>query len=301
MCGAKTCLPERIGKKRRFTIKASARDGLHEAADEVGCFRRLEQHGALERAQLPRVQPASGAFAGDSPHHVGAEQILGRARRRVPVVALHRVVILADHRAVDVVTRTAIAARKAERVGIDEFRFAARHRRAFAVGDSRIDAQRRGLRLAPKLDRAFDGQVPRVVQVEVRPRLGEPRRIGKSRRVVLGCIPSDRERLVHSGANRLIREIRGAGVAAPLAHEHGDPDSLVPVVVDGLDFAVAHGDALTDGLRHLGFGSRRAASLGRGENGRRYAFEFRRSDGKMAFGGHAHRAARCMRLLVDVK
>ena len=49
--------------------------------------------------------------------------------------------------------RAAIAAGKAVRVRVDEFRFAARHGRAFAVGDARIDGERRGLRFASELDR----------------------------------------------------------------------------------------------------------------------------------------------------
>ena len=67
--------------------------------------------------------------------------------------------------------RAAVAAGEALRVRVDEFRFAARDRRAFAVGDARVDRQRRGLRLAAELDRVLDRQVPRVVEIEVGPAL----------------------------------------------------------------------------------------------------------------------------------
>ena len=51
----------------------------------------------------------------------------------------------------------------------------------------------------------------------------------------------------------------GAGMAAPLADVDGDADALVAVVLDGLDFALAHGDALAERLRDFGLGGGRAA------------------------------------------
>ena len=59
-------LAERVEQERRLAIQAAAGHRLHEEADEVGGFRRFEQHRAFERAELARAEPAHRALAGDA-------------------------------------------------------------------------------------------------------------------------------------------------------------------------------------------------------------------------------------------
>ena len=100
-----------------------------------------------------------------------------------------------------------------------------------------------------------------MVEVEIGPALREPRRVGEAGGGVFRGVARDRERLVDGGANRVVGEIGGARVAAPLADVHGDADALVAVVRDGLDLVLAHRHALADALRDFGLGGGRAAAL----------------------------------------
>src|SRR5450759_2464720 len=56
--------------------------------------------------------------------------------------------------------------------------------------------------------------------------------------------------------------IAAGAKSAVLADVDRDPDPLVAVIGDGLDVSLAHGDALAEALRYLGFGCRRACRLG---------------------------------------
>src|SRR6185312_13522394 len=116
---------------------------------------------------------------------LGGKQILGRARRRVPEVALHRAALVAHHGAIDAVPRAAIAAREAVGIAVDELGFAGGYRRAVTVRDAPVDGERRRLRGLAERDRLVDADAPRVIQIERTDRASEllfsrePRRIGK--------------------------------------------------------------------------------------------------------------------------
>ena len=180
-------------------------------------------------------------------------EIARGARRRVPVVALHCAVAgVADHRAVDVMARAAIAAAEAIRVCVDELRFVAGDGRAFAVHEPPVDRERGPFRGTAHRDRVVDGEVPWVIEVEVRNRAREAFGVGEPGGRILCGVPCDRERLGDARLQRFRREIGGAGVPASLSDEDGDADPLVPIVGNGLDLAVPHGDALADRLRDLG-------------------------------------------------
>ena len=96
--------------------------------------------------------------------------------------------------------RRAVTAHEAQRVRVHELGFAARDGRAFAVGDARVDRERRRLGLAAELDRFLDRQRPRVIEIEVGPASREPRRIGEAGRRVFGGVARDRKRLVDGGS-----------------------------------------------------------------------------------------------------
>ena len=210
---------------------------------------RLEQHRAFERAELARAEPAHRALAGDAPDFRRRPQVGRAAPGRVPVVALHDAAVagVADDRAIDVVPRAAVAAGKAVRVRVDEFRFVPRDRRAFGVGEAAIHGQRGGLGFAAERDRVLDGELPRIVEVEIgecraraaRDPRARPPGSSAVKRAMASALPT--AAWMASGG-----EVGGARVAAALAEIDGDADALVAVVGDSLDFAAAHGDALAD-------------------------------------------------------
>ncbi len=229
---------------------------------QTGGHRRLEQDGTLERGQLARPESANGSLAGLAAYVDRRLEIGGRARRRVPILTLHRIVFLGDHRAVDRVSRARIAARESVAVAVDELRFVQRHAGAFGVGDARIDGQRRRFAFATHLDRLLDAEVPRVVQLQVAPFASQHLRIGEPGARVVGGEARDGKRLGDGVPDGVVREIRRARVAASRPDVHGDADALVAVVGDRFHVGLAHRHALPECLRHLGFRGRRAAAFG---------------------------------------
>ena len=151
--GANTCCrANRAGTTS--AIQAAARDRARRSCRQVGRLGRLEDHRAVERRKPARVQAAARcARRRCGPTVSAGSRSLGRARGRVPVVALHRAAVVADDRAIDVMARAAVAAGEAVRVRVDELRFAARNGRALAVDDPPVDGQRRRFCRAAELDR----------------------------------------------------------------------------------------------------------------------------------------------------
>jgi hypothetical protein len=155
--------------------------------------------------------------------------------------------------------RAPVTLAKPVRIRVHEFRFAARDGRPFRVHEAAIDRERRRLGFASHCDRFLDRQVPRMIEIEIRNRSRETIRVGEARGGIAGSVARDRQRLRDGRVDRIGREVRGAGMAAPLPDEHRNADALVAVIRDGLDFAVSDGDTLTDGLRHFGLCRRCAA------------------------------------------
>ena len=155
--------------------------------------------------------------------------------------------------------RAPVAAAKAVRVRVDEFRFAARDARPFGVHEPAIDRERRCLGFASDRDRIVDRQIPRMIEIEIGNGSRESIGIGEAGRGIASGVARDRERLGDGRVDCVGREVGGARVSAPLPDEHRHADALVAVVGDRLDLAVSHRDALPDRLRDLGFRCRCAA------------------------------------------
>src|SRR5690242_9750589 len=177
---------------------------MDECTDQIAGLRRLEQDWTFERAELPSAETAYGALAGNATNVDGSQEIVGRARCRVPVIALHRAVGFADDGAIDRMARASIAAAESGRVRVNEFRFTARNAGAFGVRDPRIDGERRGFGRPAELDRIVDSEIPRMIEIEIGPRVRKQRRIRESRARVCRREARDRERLVDGGANRVV-------------------------------------------------------------------------------------------------
>ncbi len=286
-------LAQRIEQERRAPVQRPAGHRADEESDQVRGLRRLEDHRALGCRELARIEPAHGSQSGIASHALGGLEIARRARRRVPVVALHRTVAgVADHGAIDVMVRCPVTVEEAVAVRVDEFRFVSRDRAAFRVGEPRVDRKRRAFRRLAERDRRLDIEIPRVIEIEVRDRAREPVRIGESGCAVLRRVPRDRECLRHRRLDCLGREIGSVRVAAPLPEIDGDADALVPVVGDRLDLAAAHRHALPDGLRDFGFGGGRAAGPGGRQDRFGDALEFGAGQRQAPRPGHSRYGSR---------
>ena len=85
--------------------------------------------------------------------------------------------------------------------------------------------------------------------------------IGKPRSRI-GCGEArDRKRGIDGVAQGLQRKIRAARVPALLTDIDRHAETFVAVVLDGLDFAAAHGDRLPETFAHFGFRRSRATRL----------------------------------------
>ena len=150
--------------------------------------------------------------------------------------------------------RAGVAVAEAEAVGVDELRGVQADAGAFRIGQPLVDRQRRRFAGAGAFGCLFHAEIPRVVEIEIGHVLRQTVGVGQAGRLVLGGVARDGERLFDRAFQRRFRQVRGRGVAAPLADVDGDAGALVLVVLDGLDLALAHADALSDTLGNLGVG-----------------------------------------------
>jgi hypothetical protein len=136
-------------------------------------------------------------------------------------------------------------------------------RGAFRVPDHGADIEG-GLLATPRdVDRGFHRNVPGMEEIQIHGFLRQQFRLGQAGAVVLGGEARDRQRRLDRGPHRRRREIRTAGMAAPLADVGGDAESLVAVVLDGLDLLPAHADRLAESFRdiHLAGGGAHGGSV----------------------------------------
>jgi hypothetical protein len=180
----------------------------------------------------------------------------------VPIVALHRILLASDHRAGNVMARGRVAAHETQAVGRDEMRLLGRNRRPFRIADQRTGVEGGLLAQPRRLDRIFDGQGPRVVEIEVGTVPGHQRRLGQAGAVVLGREAGDIERRFDRFTQRLRRKIGSAGVALALTRVDGDADTLVAVELDRFDLVATHRHRLAEAFRDIDLAGRRPFGVG---------------------------------------
>ena len=117
---------------------------------------------------------------------IGAGKIGGIACGLVPIVALHGVVLARNQRAPHAVPGTRISVEESERIAVGELRLLCRDGSAFGIAHACIHGEARGLARLCKLDGTFDGQIPRMPQVELRHGTREEIRVGEPG-AVIGC------------------------------------------------------------------------------------------------------------------
>ena len=251
-----------VEQEGRLAVQGTAADRMHQAAEQAGRERRLEEHGKFARFDASTAQTGHRTLGGNAPDAGGIVKLAGAAPRRVPVVALHGILLAGDHRARDVVARSRIAAHEAEAVGRDEMRLLRRHRSAFGIADQRADLEGRLLATARRLDGILNGQRPRMIQIQIGNILGQQRRVGQAGTVVRGREAGDVERRLDRLAQGLRREVGSAGVALALAGIDGNADALVAVEFDGLDLVATHPDRLAETFGNIDFAGGRALVAG---------------------------------------
>ena len=137
-----------------------------------------------------------------------------------------------------------------------------RDRSAFRIRDAFVHRERCSFAVATQLDRVLNREIPRMVEIEIAPCARKASRIGESGARIVRGVACNRQRLIDGVANGVEPEIGGAGVPPSLADIDRYTDPFVAIVGDGFNLALAHGYALSERLRDLGFRGRRAACPG---------------------------------------
>ena len=280
MCSGSTRCAEAVEQERRLAVERAAARRLHVGAEQARGERRLEQHRHLAGLDLARRQARERALGGVAADRLGRGQLVGRAHRGVPGVALHVVAAPAgqrgDRRDRERVARARVAGAEAARVGGVEVRLLRRDAGAFGVGDAR-DRRR-----APPLRSARPARSPARRRSPTgwnRSRSRSAASAASARSASSGrpAAGSSAVKRAMSWAARTVcssaaaREVGRARVAAPLADVDRDADRLVAVALDVLGLALAHRHRQADAFGDLGDGVARAERLGRRQARRRRA------------------------------
>jgi hypothetical protein len=242
---------------------------------------------------------ARGAGRGLGADRLGRGEVGRRARRVVPVVALHAGVVLGQHRAGQAVARRAARADEAERVAEHAHRRVAVERGALGVVDARIGA-RRVLATLGERDGLLGLDRPRVPEVErAVERRGvarEQRRVRQARVRVLAGVARDGERGLDGRAQRTRREVGGRGRALALAEVHGHRQAAVALELERLDLAQAHRDVEAGGVAGRGLDCAGAEAAGERDGVADHALEQRRVGVGADGFGHGERILACATL-----
>ena len=242
---------------------------MHEAAQQPGRQRRLEQHRALPGADLARLQARQGALGRVAPDGLGRGQFIGTAHRAVPGVALHPRALAGDRRHRNRMARAGVTAAKAPAVGAEKVALLGRHPGTLAVGDALVGGERSPFAGQRQAGRVFAGDVPGMEQVQVGLLVasGDVLGVGQPGHRVFGGEAGD----VVSGLHRLLHrragKVGGAGIAAAMPDVHRDAQRLVAVAFHVFQFALAHRHAQAAAFGGLGAGVGRAQFSGMGQGG----------------------------------
>ena len=168
-----------------------------------------------------------------------------------------------------------------------------RHAGAFGVGDAAVGREGRVLAALGQRGGLGDVDVPGVEQVEVHAGLGRGGHVlgvGQAGGRILGGEARDVVGGAHRLFERLEREVRGAGVATPLADVDRHAHRFVAVAFDVLDLALANGHRQPAAFGHLRRRVAGAGRLGDPEHVLDDLLELGRFEGKtLGFrDGHAH-------------
>ncbi len=137
-------------------VNAGAGDGVHQMAHQPGRDLGAEQDRGLAGSNLSRPQAGDGTLAGAATDGLGGRQIIRATRGIPPVIPLHALSFLTEHRATDAVTGGGIAADKPMAVAVHMDPGMGGHGGAFRVDDALVRGAGRLLARHGQVDGVFD-------------------------------------------------------------------------------------------------------------------------------------------------
>ena len=186
-------------------------------ADQAGGQLWREEHGVLAGLDVATAESGHGATARFGTNRGGVLQVRAVAAGRVPVVALHAVVVLGDHRTANRMPRAVGRAEKSVRIAVDVAGTLGGHLGAFGVNDALVEIQRRRFRFQGQFRGLGHIDGPGVVQIQIRQLAGHQLRIRQTVAGVFGGVLGDVQRRRHGLLNSAGAGIGGAGVAFAVA------------------------------------------------------------------------------------
>ncbi len=165
-------------------------------------------------------------------------------RRGIPVVALHRTVLLRHRRHRMAEGRTGIFAGEAVTADIDDPTEMIGKLRALGVGDARVVGEGGFLGRQGDLNLVVDGDISRtgIDQIEIRDIPRQHLRRRQTAAGILGSGAGHQHRVVDQLFKRFFRNIRGRCRRRAVAEKQAHAQPLLAGLADLFDLAHAHGD-----------------------------------------------------------
>jgi hypothetical protein len=239
--GGKHPLPGRIEQKAALAVLAAAADGADETLDQAAGHLRIEHHRGAPGREAPRAESRQRILRCVPADRRRVLQVHRIPGARVPEIPLHFLILARQQHAADRVRTARVAGQEAVRVAVHPHTALVAHRGTLGIGEARVDRHAGRLATTGQLHRLFRIQVPAMVQIQVRHLARQVGRIRQSRAVVFGGVARDGAGLRHRGAHGGRGQVPGARRALALAEVHGQTQSPVALVLDGIDLAEAHG------------------------------------------------------------
>ncbi len=215
----------------------AAGDGPDRMSDKASCQFRNEEHRYASRLYFPRTQSAQGSLCSSHTDGLCAVQVGRITSRTVIVVPLHAAVSRTEDRTTQGMAGLRIAADKAVRVAVSPHAAVRPDRGTLGIRDSLVVAQRGRFAGNSEIDRSRGIQVPGMIQVQVGHLGTHAPGIRETGILVLGRVAREGACLAHRLADRIARDVGGAG--APLAGTpvDGDADAAIVGVLEVLHVA----------------------------------------------------------------
>ena len=184
----------------------------------------------------------------------------------IPVIALHLPFALGDHHAAETVAGAGIATDEAMAVAIHATALVAAQAGAIGIADTRVGVEGRRLAEQRALDCLLRGDIPGVIEVQLRQVARHQRGIGQAGALVLGGMLGNGQGGGHGFANGRLAGGRSTGRALALADVEGDAETLITIEFDGFHLALTHRGGQPLLHRHGDLAGRSALLPGLGEN-----------------------------------
>ena len=234
-------LADLVDQKRRLAVQRPAAHGRGQMTEQAGRGFRLEDDRRLLRLHLFGTQPPDGPLGCGSADRRGRFEVVQFTLRRIPVVALHGVVLHGDRHDAQGEAGGAVSSAESERIRIHDLAGRIGKLPALGVSNSRIRGQGGLFRLTSQRQLVLRWQGRGLVrQVEVGDVLCQGGWVGQAGDIIRRGHLGETERFLDERQQAGRCEIRGRGDGAPPSVEETQAEPAFLCVVNGFDVSESH-------------------------------------------------------------